>query len=46
MTTRLIVPLVTLFITMATLSAQDVQYIRAVEQSQKQRPATITSAAR
>ena len=46
MTRRLIVPLVTLFVTTATLSAQDVEYIRAVEQAQKLRPATITSTAR
>lgn len=46
MTRRLIVPLVTLFITTATLSAQDVEYMRAVEQAQKQRPATVTATAR
>jgi protocatechuate 3,4-dioxygenase beta subunit len=46
MTRRLIVPLVTLFITAAALSAQDMEFIRALEQAQKQRPATITSTAR
>ena len=46
MKTRLIVPLVTLFVTTATLSAQDVQFTRALEQAQKQRPANIMSTAR
>ena len=31
---------------LTTLSAQDVEYMRALEQAQKQRPATLTAAAR
>lgn len=46
MTTMHFATLVTLLITGASLSAQDVQFIRAIEQAQQQRPATITSTAR
>ena len=46
MTRMRTVTLVTLLVTGASLSAQDVQYIRAMEQAQQQRPATITSTAR
>ncbi len=46
MQTRLLVPLVTLLITAAGLFAQDVEYIRAMERAQQQRPATFTSTAR
>jgi protocatechuate 3,4-dioxygenase beta subunit len=46
MNMRIFVPLVTLLITSATLSAQDLQYIRAVERAQQQRPATLASTGR
>jgi protocatechuate 3,4-dioxygenase beta subunit len=46
MMTRSLFTLVTLLITVAACAAQDVEYIRAVEQAQKQRPPTITSSAR
>jgi protocatechuate 3,4-dioxygenase beta subunit len=38
--------LATLFVTSATLAAQDTQYIRAVERAQQQRPAALVSTAR
>jgi protocatechuate 3,4-dioxygenase beta subunit len=38
--------LITLLVTGCALGAQDTEYIRAVEQAQKQRPATVTSTAR
>lgn len=43
--THLVTAFVTLLIT-APFAAQDVQYIRAVERAQEQRPATLTSTAR
>jgi protocatechuate 3,4-dioxygenase beta subunit len=43
---RPLLPLVTLFITSATLAAQDVEFIRALERAQEHRPATLTSTAR
>jgi protocatechuate 3,4-dioxygenase beta subunit len=43
---RHLLALVTLFVTGATLAAQDVEFVRAVERAQKQRPATLTSTAR
>jgi protocatechuate 3,4-dioxygenase beta subunit len=46
MNMRLSLSLVTLLITTATLGAQDVEYQRAVERAQQQRPATLTSTAR
>ena len=49
MQTRLLVipvTFVTLLITAVGLPAQDVEYIRAVEQAQKQRPATLAASAR
>ena len=38
--------LVTLFITSATLAAQDTQYISAIERAQKQRPAALAATGR
>jgi protocatechuate 3,4-dioxygenase beta subunit len=38
--------LVTLLVTSATLAAQDVQYIRAIERAQAQRPATLSTTGR
>lgn len=46
MNIRLSLSLVTLLITRATLLAQDVEYVRAVERAQQQRPATLTSTGR
>jgi protocatechuate 3,4-dioxygenase beta subunit len=38
--------IVTLLVTIATLSAQDVEYIRAIERAQQQRPSALTSTGR
>ena len=46
MTKYLAASLVTLLVTTATLAAQDVEYIRAVERAQQQRPATLAATAR
>ena len=46
MTKHLAAGLVTLLVTIATLSAQDVQYISAIERAQQQRPSTLTSTGR
>ena len=46
MTKYLAVSFVTLLVTTATLTAQDVEYIRAVERAQQQRPATLAATAR
>jgi protocatechuate 3,4-dioxygenase beta subunit len=44
--TRRIIPVVTLFVTAATVLAQDTEYIRAIERAQQQRPAALSSTAR
>lgn len=46
MTTLRLATLVTLFVTAAALSAQDTEYIRAIERAQQQRPAALTSTSR
>ena len=46
MNIRLSLSLVTLLITSAPLLAQDVEYIRALERAQQQRPAALTSMGR
>ncbi|HJR58079.1 MAG TPA: hypothetical protein VJ813_01720 [Vicinamibacterales bacterium] len=46
MTRTRVLTLVTLLVTGVTLSAQDVDYIRAVERAQQQRPATLSSTGR
>ena len=47
MTTRTcLAALLTLLVTTSTLAAQDVQYIRAVERAQQQRPGTLSDAGR
>jgi protocatechuate 3,4-dioxygenase beta subunit len=46
MHTRIALSLVTLLITSVPLAAQDVQYIRAVERAQQQRPSALTSTGR
>lgn len=46
MNIRLAIALVTLLVTSATVAAQDVEYQRAVERAQQQRPATLTSTGR
>jgi protocatechuate 3,4-dioxygenase, beta subunit len=43
---RPFLPLVTLFVTTTTLAAQDVEFIRALERAQQQRPATLATSAR
>ena len=46
MDTRIGFSLVTLLVTASALAAQDVDYIRAVERAQQQRPATLAAAGR
>ena len=46
MKTRLSLFAVTLFVTIGRASAQDTEYIRALERAQQQRPATLASQAR
>jgi protocatechuate 3,4-dioxygenase beta subunit len=46
MTTFRLATFATLFVTSATLAAQDTQYIRALERAQQQRPATLSATAR
>ena len=46
MTKYLVAGLVTLLVTSATLTAQDVEYIRAVERAQQQRPAALAATGR
>ncbi len=38
--------LITLLVTISTLAAQDVQYIRAIERAQQQRPTTLSNVGR
>lgn len=44
--TRSILPIVTLLVTCSAVHAQDVQYIRAVERAQQQRPGALSSTGR
>ena len=46
MTTSRLATLVTLLVTSAALSAQDTEYIRAIERAQQQRPAALASTGR
>jgi len=46
MHTRIALSLVTLIVTTTTFAAQDVEYIRAVERAQQQRPSSLTSTGR
>ena len=41
-----VVALITLLVTTSTLAAQDVQYIRAIERAQQQRPTTLSHVGR
>jgi protocatechuate 3,4-dioxygenase beta subunit len=46
MSRTLLATFVTVFVTAASLAAQDVEFIRALERAQQSRPATLTSTAR